>query len=45
MSQPPTRSGLLRTYDSGEYYCELLGASGNPHPIYETIERQLSTIS
>jgi uncharacterized circularly permuted ATP-grasp superfamily protein len=45
MSQPPLRSGLLRTYDSGEYYCELLGASGNPHPIYETIERQLSTIS
>jgi uncharacterized circularly permuted ATP-grasp superfamily protein len=45
MSQPPTRSGLLRNYDSGEYYCELLGVSGNPHPIYETIERQLSTIS
>jgi uncharacterized circularly permuted ATP-grasp superfamily protein len=45
MSQPPTRSGLLRNYDSGEYYCELLGVSGNTHPIYETIERQLSTIS
>jgi uncharacterized circularly permuted ATP-grasp superfamily protein len=45
MSLPPTRSGLLRNYHSGEYYCELLGAFGNSHPIYETIERQLSTIS
>jgi uncharacterized circularly permuted ATP-grasp superfamily protein len=45
MSSPTSRSGLLSTYDSGDYYCELLGIATTPHPVYETIERQLSTIS
>lgn len=45
MSQTTSRSGLLRNYDSGEYYCELLGSPTTQHPVYEIIERQLSTIS
>ena len=45
MSSPTSRSGLLSTYDSGEYYCELLGSSASPHPVFETIEQQLSTIT
>jgi uncharacterized circularly permuted ATP-grasp superfamily protein len=40
-----TRAGLLRGYDAGKYYCELLGSSSSPHPVIEVIERQLSTIS
>ena len=45
MSSTTSRSGLLSTYDSGEYYCELLGSDATPHPVFEIIERQLSTIS
>jgi uncharacterized circularly permuted ATP-grasp superfamily protein len=45
MSSSTSRSGLLSTYDSGEYYCELLGSPTTPHPVFEVIERQLSTIS
>jgi uncharacterized circularly permuted ATP-grasp superfamily protein len=45
MSSPTSRSGLLSTYDSGDYYCELLGSPATPHPVFEIIERQLSTIS
>ncbi len=40
-----TRAGLLRGYDAGKYYCELLGSTTSPHPAIEIIERQLSTIS
>jgi uncharacterized circularly permuted ATP-grasp superfamily protein len=45
MSSSTSRSGLLSAYDSGEYYCELLGSPTTPHPVFENIERQLSTIS
>src|ERR1700722_13316628 len=45
MSSPTSRSGLLSTYDSGDYYCELLGSAATPHPVFEIIEHQLSTIS
>jgi len=45
MNALSARSGLLRNYDSGKYYCELLGSSGTPHPVVGLIERQLSTIS
>jgi len=45
MSSSTSRSGLLSTYDSGEYYCELLGSPATPHPVFDIIERQLSTIS
>ncbi len=45
MSSPTSRSGLLSAYDSGDYYCELLGSEATPHPVFEIIERQLSTIS
>jgi len=45
MSSPTSRSGLLSNYDSGDYYCELLGSAATPHPVFEIIEQQLSTIS
>jgi uncharacterized circularly permuted ATP-grasp superfamily protein len=45
MNSPTSRSGLLSTYDSGDFYCELLGSPSTPHPVFEGIERQLSTIS
>jgi len=45
MRSPTSRSGLLSNYDSGEYYCELLGSAASPHPVFETIEQQLSTIT
>jgi uncharacterized circularly permuted ATP-grasp superfamily protein len=45
MTLASTRAGLLRGYDSGKYYCELLGSSDSPHPASAVIERQLSTIS
>ena len=45
MSSPTSRSGLLSKYDSGEYFCELLGSPASPHPVFETIEQQLSTIT
>jgi uncharacterized circularly permuted ATP-grasp superfamily protein len=39
------RPGLLEAYDSGQYYCELLGAPHHPHPIIDVMERQLSSIT
>ena len=45
MNSPTSRSGLLSAYDAGDFYCELLGSESTPHPVFEIIERQLSTIS
>jgi uncharacterized circularly permuted ATP-grasp superfamily protein len=45
MSSSISRSGLLSAYDSGDFYCELLGSPTTAHPVFEIIERQLSTIS
>jgi uncharacterized circularly permuted ATP-grasp superfamily protein len=45
MSSKTSRSGLLSNYDSGDYYCELLGSDTTPHSVFDVIERQLSTIS
>jgi uncharacterized circularly permuted ATP-grasp superfamily protein len=45
MTVTETRAGLLKGYDAGEFYCELLGSSGRSHPVIDVIEKQLSTIS
>jgi uncharacterized circularly permuted ATP-grasp superfamily protein len=45
MNLPAPRSGLLSKYDSGKFYCELLGPPSSPHAVIDSIERQLSDIS
>jgi uncharacterized circularly permuted ATP-grasp superfamily protein len=45
MSLLKPRSGLLSNYDSGKFYCELLGGVSSPHAVVDSIERQLSEIS
>jgi uncharacterized circularly permuted ATP-grasp superfamily protein len=45
MNASTPRSGLLGSYDSGKFYCELLGPPSSPQSVVESITRQLSDIS
>lgn len=45
MTEAAARKGLLGSYDANGFYCELLGARNDGHPVIDLIQRQLATLS